>query len=111
VFNINRKLIAVILWVLVSSNSWANSDPTRPFFAESLTAKTKQHSALKLQTIIKTDQRYKAVINGNLVNNGDRVLGYTVKKITANTALLSKAEKQLTLALFANTKLIKTVKK
>ncbi len=110
-FNINRKLITVILWALVSCNSWASSDPTRPFFAESLTAKSKQHSALMLQTIIKTEQRYKAVINGKLVNHGDRVLGYTVKKITANNALLSKADKQITLTLFANNKLIKTVKK
>ena len=110
-YNLKIKIVVITLGVLYVTNSWASSDPTRPFFGGAISHSTKKYAPLVLQTIIKKNQKYKVVINGKLLNQGDSILGYRVNKINANNALLSKSDKQLTLSLFANNRLVKTVKK
>jgi len=101
----------MILCLSYVANSWASYDPTKPLFGTATVNKAKQYSPLVLQTIIKKNQQYKAVINGKLLSQGDSILGYKVKRISVNNALLIKSDKRIKLSLFTNYQLVKSVKK
>lgn len=100
----------VVLWVSTTSLAYAASDPTKPLFGQAVVSPAKIKSRLVLQSIIKSNNHHKVVINGKLLNQGDVISGYRVKKITTGKVLLVSDEKRLELALFTQGKLSKAVK-
>jgi hypothetical protein len=101
VFNLLNKLIIIVVCYFISLTGWAASDPTQPLFGLKSIATTKKYSPLVLQSVIKSNDDYKVVINGKLLSQGDSVLGYTINKINTGTAVLISKEKRLVLSLFA----------
>ncbi|WP_448213589.1 agglutinin biogenesis protein MshK [Colwellia sp. MEBiC06753] len=98
------KLIGVALLAIFSVSAFGQNDPTRPLIAgqESAQAIKGQGKQLILQSIIKsTDkQQYKAIISGRLVEQGAKVLGFTVIKIEQRHVVLQSAENVKKLTLF-----------
>jgi len=119
VFNTTNKLITktinlfvVSFCLILSTSVSAASDPTKPLFGvatPTVTAKVK--SALVLQSVIKSGQSYKAVINGKLLNQGEMVLTYKITDIQATSVVLVSPEKRLVLSLFSDSKFVKVVNK
>ena len=119
-FNNITKLIGKLITVFVCSilacyliimQTYAASDPTRPLVGSGATtsSKPKTTSSFVLQSVIKSAQYYKVVINGKLLNRGDSILNYKIDKITATKVILTSNEKQITLFLFGKNKIAKVV--
>lgn len=83
-------------WVVAQEKTEAMSDPTRPLGYQ---AAAKRVESWQLNSIFLSNQRKRAIINGQLVGVGDRVSGATVVRIESGHVLLntSKGEKLLRL--------------
>jgi len=94
-----------------SGNLIASSDPTKPKpgFAQNqkmVPSKAKSvdeiTNPLKLQSIFKVGNKYRAIINGKTYKKGDFVKGYELKKVTGSQVILENGGQHLALSLFTS---------
>ena len=98
------KIILVAL--LLFSPQYANSqqvDPTRPFGEVTLvsTNSSEQSTTLVLQSVIKSNNKKKAIINGQVLAVGDKYKGFALIKINANGVVLDSPQGRMELSLFS----------
>ncbi|SON50689.1 MSHA biogenesis protein MshK [Vibrio tapetis] len=99
--------IIVLLFSLVHFQVLANQDPTAPLGwlapKVSTTAKrpVKKVAVPTLQSIVcENDAQCYAIINDRVVEDGDRVNGYTTSQVTPEYVVIRKGAKQWKLELF-----------
>ena len=87
-------------------NAMAASDPMKPpqFAPAAVEKSTVKKTSFTLQQIKMSQNGASAVINGNLVKEGDIVSGARVVKITSDKVVLKYRQKLKTLSLLSNTK-------
>ncbi|PCI58635.1 MAG: hypothetical protein COB35_13325 [Gammaproteobacteria bacterium] len=117
-FNATYKLTTATVYLFVVSFSLifsgkisAASDPTRPLFGVPMQTTVKVKSSLLLQSVIKSGQSYKVIINGKLLSQGEIILTYTVTDIHASSVVLVSPEKRVVLSLFSDSKFVNVVNK
>ena len=103
----NRKLLPAmaVASALALPALAAEVDPTRPIDYQPRKTTAGNASGLTLQSLLVSKQRKRAVINGKRVEEGDRVAGATVVKITADGVTVERNGKRRTLKL--NTTIVK----
>ncbi|MFT6194295.1 MAG: hypothetical protein ACJASU_001195 [Cognaticolwellia sp.] len=99
------KIILVAL--LLSLPQYANSqqlDPTKPFGAVALvsTNSSEKSTRLVLQSVIKSNNNKKAIINGQVLNVGDKYKGFALIAINANGVVLDSPQGKMELSLFSS---------
>lgn len=104
------KISLLLSSLFFVGNSLAANDPTRPLFGGVQTNKVKNKSRLILQSVIKRNKQLSVVINGKLLNQGDKISGYQVSHIKPNQVTLVSEDKRLLLSLFSANKFSKVVK-
>ena len=104
------KILVLISSILLSANSLAANDPTKPLFSNTQTNTVKSKSRLILQSVIKRNNKLSVVINGKLLSEGDKISTYRVSHIKENQVSLISEDKQLLLSLFSTNKFSKVVK-
>ena len=92
-FKTALPLIALLLGATVTTQSLALTDPTRP---SSFRAQARQES-LRLESILFSDTRKVAVINGKALAQGDSIGSATVTAINRNSVKLKRSGKVLVL--------------
>lgn len=99
-FNI---ILFVIGWstLLLSANSFAQSDPTKPLRLSSSGQQVVQKGALRLESIIHREQGKTAIVNGQMVREGDTLGAYQVRAIGDKSITLESPERAITLNLFS----------
>ncbi|ATC80980.1 agglutinin biogenesis protein MshK [Pseudoalteromonas agarivorans] len=75
-------------------------DPTQPSNAPILKGAALSNTALSLQSIIKTEKQYKAIISKQVYKPGDVIGEFRVLTINANSVLLANDDKQIKLELY-----------
>jgi hypothetical protein len=83
---------------------YANSqqvDPTRPFGAVASANSIEKRATLVLQSIIQSKNKKKAIINGQVLNVGDKYKGFNVIAINANGVVLDSPQGRMELSLFS----------
>ncbi|WDE10958.1 hypothetical protein [Thalassomonas haliotis] len=95
------KLVLLSLLLSLPALGWQGADPTRPLVPGQAAAAVKNKGDIVLQSIIRKQQAYKAVINGAVVSQGDSINAYKVMEIRSSSVLLQSAENQLELSLFS----------
>lgn len=90
------------LAVFAFAGTAVQADPTRPAGALAVSqggATTGAEQELKLQLIIKNNEGYRALLNGQLVKTGDKLATYQVLNITADNVVLRSehGQKRLTI--------------
>ncbi|WDD98191.1 hypothetical protein [Thalassomonas actiniarum] len=94
-------LVLVCFLLSLPVCAWQGADPTRPLVPGQTAAAIKSKGDIVLQSIIRKQQAHKAVINGEVVSQGDSISGYRVVEIRPSSVLLKSAENQLELSLFS----------
>lgn len=97
-FRFNVLMLIMLCSVSVSAQQL---DPTRPFGSVARDAYTVKKAAFKLQSIIKTANSKKAVINGKVVAKGESYKGYVVVEITNKSVVLDSPQGRKKLSLFS----------
>lgn len=75
-------------------------DPTQPSKTPIINGAAVSNTALLLQSIIKTEKQYKAIISKQVYKPGDVVGEFRVLTINANSVLLANDDKQIKLELY-----------
>ncbi len=78
-------------------------DPTRPPQKAAVAAGPVAEAAgplLRLESVLKQGDKLSAVISGRLVHQGDKVEGYTVRRIERRRVILARDSEQLILELY-----------
>jgi len=104
------KTLLLLSSLILATNSLAANDPTRPLFGSTQTNKVKNESRLVLQSVIKRNNQLSVVINGKLLNQGDKISGYRVSNVKKGQVTLVSEDKRLLLSLFSASKFSKVVK-
>ena len=101
-----RYVFFALCLVGFNLNAHAASDPMKPpQFAPTIEKKAaKKKASFTLQQIKMSQNGASAVINGNLVKEGDTVSGARVVRITSDKVVLKYRQKLKTLSLLSNTK-------
>jgi hypothetical protein len=99
------KIILVVL--LLSLTQYANCqqlDPTKPFGAVAAASNnsSKKITRLVLQSVIKNNNNEKAIINGQVLNVGDKYKGFALIAINANGVVLDSPQGRMELPLFSS---------
>ncbi|MCW8875614.1 MAG: hypothetical protein OQK04_13110 [Kangiellaceae bacterium] len=93
--------LAIIIFCIAATTTTLAADPTRPVLGGQAlpVASKKSPSKQSLTAIIKRDNQYFAVLDGDIYQQGDRYLGGRIRKITRTSVLLSlpNGNKKLTL--------------
>ncbi|WP_085757709.1 hypothetical protein [Oceanicoccus sagamiensis] len=92
---LNRPILLSILFTL-STVAWSLEDPTRPSSYRSV---GKKQEGLRLESILFSETRKVAVINGNVLSEGDAMGGTKVIRISKNSVMVSDNGKSVTLEL------------
>ena len=104
-FKINIIALATFLlaWQIVGQAKAAEQDPTRPLSGSVASDVDHQHKKrLVLQSIVRSsDNKFTAIISGNVVQVGAKVANYKVAKITKNEVTLKSPDNEKTLSLLA----------
>ena len=93
-------LVLLLLWL----SSYANSqqvDPTKPFGFLASTSSNNDRAALILQSIIHRDNKRKAIIDGQVLNVGDKHKGFELIEISSKGVVLSSSQGKMELSLFS----------
>lgn len=94
--------IGLLFLLQTLSVSAQQADPTRPFGVQaSVNHNTEKKSALVLQSIIQSKQVKKAVINGKLLNVGDKYKGFELVAINSKGVVLQSSQGRMELSLFS----------
>ncbi|MFT5814510.1 MAG: MSHA biogenesis protein MshK [Psychroserpens sp.] len=99
------KIILVVLLLFLPQ--YANSqqvDPTKPFgaVASASTNSSEKSTRLVLQSVIKNNNNKKAIINGQVLNVGDKYKGFALIAINANGVVLDSPQGRMELSLFSS---------
>lgn len=96
------KIMFVLCFLFISN--YVNSqqvDPTRPF-GKVVSANSSEKSAtLVLQSIIESNNKRKAIINGKALNVGDNYNEFNVIVISKNGVVLDSPQGRMELSLFS----------
>ncbi|WP_423839913.1 MSHA biogenesis protein MshK [Vibrio mytili] len=102
-----KQLIISMFLVVAAGTAWANQDPTAPFDWQapatdsSATPQVKQYPVPTLNSIIcKPNARCIAILNNHIVEQGERVEGYRVARITSDFVTLKRGNRVWELELF-----------
>jgi len=76
-------------------------DPTRPFGVVASANSSEKRAALVLQSIIQGNNKKKAIINGQVLNVGDKYKGFDLIAINANGVVLDSPQGRMELLLFS----------
>jgi len=83
---------------------YANSqqvDPTRPFGATAAVQSSEKTTALVLQSVIQSGNNKKAIINGQVLNVGEKYKGFELISINSKGVVLDSPQGQMELSLFS----------
>ncbi len=97
-FKIMLVLLILLLPQYVSSQQ---VDPTKPFGAVASGGRDKKDTALVLQSVIQSNNHKKAIINGQVLNIGDKYNGFELIAINANGVVLDSPQGRMELSLFS----------
>ncbi|WP_338362654.1 agglutinin biogenesis protein MshK [uncultured Pseudoalteromonas sp.] len=86
--------------VFSASSAQILRDPTQPSNAPILKGATVKSKALSLESIIKSEKQYTAIISEQLYKPGDVIGEFRVLTINANSVLLANSNKQIKLELY-----------
>ena len=89
-----------ICFFSVISSAEILRDPTQPSKTPIINGAAVSNTALLLQSIIKTEKQYKAIISKQVYKPGDVVGEFRVLTINANSVLLANDDKQIKLELY-----------
>lgn len=96
--------------MLIQVSAMASNDPTRPW--SGVPAPTEPNVVseenLRLQTIVYSDTRKHATINGKIVRIGDTFESYKLVEIKPLHVVLVKDKKRITLKIFGQSQLYKS---
>ncbi|AWB58993.1 MSHA biogenesis protein MshK [Colwellia sp. 6M3] len=95
--------VMFVLCLLFVSN-YVNSqqtDPTRPFGAIASANSNEKSTTLVLQSIIESNNKRKAIINGQVLNVGDKYNGFNLITISKNGVVLDSPQGRMELSLFS----------
>ncbi|MGB2742179.1 MAG: agglutinin biogenesis protein MshK [Cognaticolwellia sp.] len=95
-----KIIIAFLLSFLSQYASCQQVDPTMPFGAVASTSGNEKITVLVLQSIIKSDIK-KAIIDGQILNVGDKYKGFELIEINSNGVVLNSAQGRMELSLFS----------
>lgn len=96
------KIIFFALVLFLSQ--YANSqqvDPTKPFGAVTSANSSEKSTTLTLQSVIRSDNNKKAIINGQVLNIGDKYKGFALIAINAKGVVLDSPQGRMELSLFS----------
>jgi MSHA biogenesis protein MshK len=95
-------LVALLLFLPQYANS-QQVDPTKPFgaVASTSTNSSAKSPRLVLQSVIKSSNKKKAIINGQVLNVGDKYQGFALIEINANGVVLDSPQGRMELSLFS----------
>jgi len=98
-------LVALLLFLPQYANS-QQVDPTKPFGAvasvSTTTNSSEKSTRLVLQSVIKSNNNKKAIINGQVLNIGDKYKGFALIAINANGVVLDSPQGRMELSLFSS---------
>ena len=96
------KYLVISLALLLPNIVFAKQvDPTRPFGAQSVYQADTPSSKLALQSIIRSHNDKKAVINGVVLKVGDKYKGYELMSISSKGVMLKSSQGKMELSLFS----------
>lgn len=96
------KIITLLFAFFTMSNSFANSDPTKPFAGGSTSSVGPQQVELVLKSIIHGDGIHTVIINNQLMKVGDSIGEYKLIAVNNNSVILRSNEERKKLFLFSN---------
>lgn len=76
-------------------------DPTRPFSSEASADAGEKSTRLVLQSVIQSDNNKKAIINGQVLNLGDKYQGFELIVISSKGVVLDSPQGKMELSLFS----------
>lgn len=76
-------------------------DPTRPFSSMASAQTSEKSTALVLQSVIQSDNNKKAIINGQVLNVGDKYQGFELIAISSKGVVLDSPQGNMELSLFS----------
>jgi len=96
-------LVALLLFLPQYVNS-QQVDPTKPFgaVASVSTNSSEKSTRLVLQSVINSNNNKKAIINGQVLNVGDKYKGFALIAINANGVVLDSPQGRMELSLFSS---------
>jgi len=94
------SLILLLLFLPQYANC-QQVDPTRPFGTVASVNHNKKHTTLVLQSIIQSDNNNKAIINGQVLNVGDKYKDFELITINSKGVVLDSSQGQMELSLFS----------
>ncbi|MFT5815750.1 MAG: MSHA biogenesis protein MshK [Psychroserpens sp.] len=96
-------LVALLLFLPQYANS-QQVDPTKPFGASASvsTNGSEKSTRLVLQSVIKSKNNKKVIINGQVLNVGDKYKGFALIAINANGVVLDSPQGRMKLSLFSS---------
>lgn len=90
------------VWAFACTAQDGYIDPTRPFSASaSALGQEKKVKQLALQSIMRSSQQYKAIINNQVLRVGDSIGKYKLLAIHDNSVVLTSVDGQVTLKIFS----------
>ncbi|MBH0057667.1 agglutinin biogenesis protein MshK [Pseudoalteromonas sp. SWXJZ94C] len=99
--NLSLYSFCTLVLCFFSLNATAQlRDPTQPYIQVSNGMPVAQNTELKLQSIIKKNTVFKAIISGQLYQKGDTVNNFRVLRINSKQVVLANDDKQIKLELY-----------
>ncbi|TWX72721.1 hypothetical protein [Colwellia sp. C1TZA3] len=93
-------LVALLLFLPQYANS-QQVDPTKPFGAVASANSSEKSTTLILQSVIQSNNNKKAIINGQVLNVGDKYKSFALIAINANGVVLDSPQGRMELSLFS----------
>ena len=96
-----KIILTALLLLLAQVAHGQQADPTRPFGAVASDNSRENKATLVLQSVIQSDNSRKAIINGRVLNIGDKYNGFELIAINANGVVLDSPQGRMELSLFS----------
>ncbi len=93
-----------MILLLLFCSEYANGqqvDPTKPFGAVAASNSNEKSTPLTLQSIIQRDGNKKAIIDGKVLNVGDKYKGFQLIAISSKGVVLDSPQGRMELSLFS----------
>lgn len=93
-----------MILLLLFCSEYANGqqvDPTKPFGAVAASNSREKDTPLTLQSVIQRDGKKKAIINGKVLNVGDKYKGFQLITISSKGVVLDSPQGRMELSLFS----------
>jgi len=98
VYKIKLALLLLFLPIYASSQQ---VDPTQPFGVVVSGNSSEKKTTLILQSIIQSDNNRKAIIDGQVLNVGDKYRGFELISINSKGVVLDSPQGRMELSLFS----------